>query len=237
MSTPDRLPLLPTTVVGSYPQPSWLVDREKLASRLPPRVRAKDVWRVAEPFLEEAQDDATLLAIRDMERAAAGADVVQVDEPYMQARVEKGRAFAVEAINRALEGVRATTVLHTCFGYGAIVKNKSANAYPFLEELRQTAAAPISIEAAQPKLDLSVLGRMGGKTMVVGVIDLGTEEIETPEVVADRVRAALDHIPAERLVLAPDCGMKYLARQAAFGKLRAMVEGVRRVRREFGGTG
>ncbi|HYU19176.1 MAG TPA: uroporphyrinogen decarboxylase family protein, partial [Chloroflexota bacterium] len=329
MTTPGRLPLLPTTVVGSYPQPDWLVDREKLARRLPPRVRAKDLWRVPEPFLEEAQDDATLVAIRDMERAgldvvtdgevrresysnrfataldgvdldhpghtlsrtgrpdivprivgpirrrhavevrdvqflrantdrtikitvpgpftmsqqavddhygderrmaldfavalneelhdlvAAGADVVQIDEPYLQARADKARAFGVEVINRALEGVRATTALHTCFGYGAIVVNKSANAYPFLEELKDTAADQISIEAAQPKLDLSVLARMGGKTMIVGVIDLGTEEVETPELVAERIRAALRHIPVERLIVAPDCGMKYLTRRSA----------------------
>jgi 5-methyltetrahydropteroyltriglutamate--homocysteine methyltransferase len=344
MSSPDRLPLLPTTVVGSYPQPNWLVDRDKLASRLPPRVRARDVWRVPEPFLEEAQDDATQVAIRDLERAgidiltdgeirresysnrfataldgvdldnpaeglsrsgkpdilprivgpirrrvpvevrdvrflrantdrtikitvpgpftmsqqavdnyygderrmamdfaaalneeihdlvAAGADVVQIDEPYMQARVEKARAFAVEAINRALDGVQVTTVLHTCFGYGALVKHKSANEYPFLEELRDTVVDQISIEAAQPKLDLSVLGRMGGKTMMVGVLDLGTADVERVEVVADRIRAALRHIPAERLVVAPDCGMKYLPRAPAFGKLEAMVEAARVVR-------
>ena len=347
MSTPDRLRLLPTTVVGSYPQPSWLVDRDKLASRLPPRVRARDVWRVAEPFLEEAQDDATLVAIRDMERAGidiltdgeirresysnrfatalggvdldnpghtlsrtgkpdivprivgpirrrhpvavrdveflrantermikitvpgpftmsqqavddhygderrmaidfavalneeihdlvvAGAEVVQVDEPYIQARSDKARGFAIEAVNRALEGVRVTTVLHTCFGYGAIVKNKSTNEYPFLEELRDTAANQISIEAAQPGLDLSVLGRMADKTMMVGVIDLGTEAVESSEVVADRIRAALQYIPAERLVVAPDCGMKYLSRGAAFGKLKAMADAARTVRAEI----
>ena len=349
MSAPRQLPPLPTTVVGSYPQPNWLVDHEKLASRLPPRVRAKDVWRVPEPFLEEAQDDATIVAIRDMERAgvdiitdgeirresysnrfataldgvdidnpaqglsrsggpdilprvvgpirrrhpvevrdvqllrantdrtikitvpgpftmsqqavdehygderqmaldyaaalneeirdlvAAGADVIQIDEPYMQARVEKARAFAIEAINRALEGVHATTVLHTCFGYGALVKNKSADEYPFLEELKETAVEQISIEAAQPKLDLSALRRMGDKTMMVGVIDLGSAEVESVETVAARIRAALNHIPAERLVLAPDCGMKYLPRAAAFGKLRAMVEAARIVRSELGG--
>lgn len=346
---PGRLPILPTTVVGSYPQPSWLVDREKLASRLPPRVRARDIWRVPEPFLEEAQDDATIVAIRDMERAgvdvvtdgeirresysnrfataldgvdvdhpaqalsrtgkpdivprivgpirrrrpvevrdvrflrantdrtvkitvpgpftmsqqavdeyyrdearmamdfaaalneeihdlvAAGADVVQIDEPYLQARAEKARTFAVEAINRALRDVQATTVLHTCFGYGAIVRSKQAGAsYPFLEELRDTLADQISIEAAQPRLDLSVLARMDGKTMMVGVLDLGTEEVETAEVVAERIRAALRHIPAERLVVAPDCGMKYLPRPVAFAKLRAMVDGARLVRAELG---
>src|SRR6202165_3928657 len=283
------MPVLPTTVVGSYPQPDWLVDREKLLSRLPPRVRAKDVWRIPEPFLEQAQDDATLIALRDMQRAgvdivtdgeirresysnrfataldgidldkpghragrsgqpdivprvvgpirrrqpvevrdveflrastaapikitvpgpftmtqqavdeyyaddarlamdfavavnaeihdlvAAGADIIQIDEPYLQARAEQARSYAVEAINRALEGVQVTTVLHTCFGYGLIVQNKAvAGGYPFLEELLDTHVDQISIEAAQPNLDLSVLERMGDKTMVIGVLDLGT---------------------------------------------------------------
>jgi 5-methyltetrahydropteroyltriglutamate--homocysteine methyltransferase len=342
-----QLPLLPTTVVGSYPQPDWLVDREKLLSRLPPRVRARDVWRVAEPFLEQAQDDATLIAVRDMEQAgidiltdgeirresysnrfataldgidldnpghrpgrsgrpdivprvvgpirrrhpvevrdvqflrastdgpikitvpgpftmtqqavddyyadderlamdfavalneeihdlvAAGADVIQIDEPYLQARVEAARTYAVEVINRALAGVRVTTVLHTCFGYGLVVKNKSVEGgYPFLEELLDTHVDQISIEAAQPNLDLSVLERMGTKTMLVGVLDLGTQEVETPQVVEDRIRAALRHIPAERLVLAPDCGMKYLPRTSAFEKLKVMARAARTVREE-----
>jgi 5-methyltetrahydropteroyltriglutamate--homocysteine methyltransferase len=349
MSGRQPLPLLPTTVVGSYPQPSWLVDHEKLVSRLPPRVRARDVWRVAEPFLEEAQDDATLIAIRDLERAgidiltdgemrresysnhfataldgvdidnpghtlsrsnrpdivprivgpikrrhpvevrdvqflrantdrtikitvpgpftmtqqavddfyggdearvamdyaaavneeihdliAAGADIIQIDEPYLQARVEQARRYAIPAINRALAGVTVPKVLHTCFGYGVLVKNKSANDYPFLEELCETAVDQFSIEAAQPKLDLSVLGRMDGKTIVLGVIDLGSEEVETIEVIADRIRAALQHIPAERLVLAPDCGMKYHSRQASFAKLKAMVDAAGLVRGELG---
>jgi 5-methyltetrahydropteroyltriglutamate--homocysteine methyltransferase len=351
MSSHRRLPLLPTTVVGSYPQPNWLVDHEKLVSRLPPRVRARDVWRIPEPYLEEAQDDATLVAIRDLERAgidivtdgemrresysnhfsnvldgvdvdnpaqglsrrgrpdilprivgpirrrgpvnvrdvqvlrastdhaikitvpgpftmsqqavdehygdearvaldyavalneeihdlvAAGVDVVQIDEPYMQARVEKARQFAVPAIDRALQGVQATTVLHTCFGYGVLVGNKDDDAYqayPFLEELRDSAVDQISIEAAQPKLDLSVLERMGEKTIMLGVIDLGTEEVETVEVVADRIRAALQHLPPERLVIAPDCGMKYLSRASAFGKLKAMADAARIVRAELG---
>jgi 5-methyltetrahydropteroyltriglutamate--homocysteine methyltransferase len=336
--------MLATTVVGSYPQPNWLVDREKLSARLPPRVRARDVWRVAEPFLQEAQDDATILAIRDMERAgveiitdgeirresysnrfataldgvdidtpghrlsrtgrpdivprvvgrirrrqpvevrdvqvlrantdrtikitipgpftmtqqavdeyygdeaalamdyaqalnaeigdlvSAGADVVQIDEPYLQAHAEKARQFAIPAINRALAGVRVPTVLHTCFGYGAIVKNKQpGGGYPFLEELTACAAQQISIEAAQPGLGLSVLERMGDKTMIVGVIDLGSDEVEPVGVVEARIRAALEHLPAERLVLAPDCGMKYLSRGSAFAKLETMVEAARRV--------
>lgn len=339
--------LLPTTVVGSYPQPSWLVDREKLAARVPPRVRAKEVWRIPEPFLEEAHDDATLIAIRDMERAGidiitdgeirresysnrfatalegvdidnpvqglsrrggpdilprivgpirrrepvevrdvrflrantdrtikitvpgpftmsqqavnehyrderavamdyaaavneeirdlvnAGADVIQIDEPYLQARVEKARSFAVEAINRALAEVEVTTVLHTCFGYGFMVKEKGEEGYPFLEPLKETAVEQISVEAAQPRLDLSVLSRMGDKTMMVGVLDLGTEEVEAASIVAERIRTALRYIAPERLVIAPDCGMKYLSRPAAFGKLRAMVEAARMVREEL----
>jgi 5-methyltetrahydropteroyltriglutamate--homocysteine methyltransferase len=348
-----RLPLLPTTVVGSYPQPNWLVDHEKLVSRLPPRVRARDVWRVAEPYLEEAQDDATVLAIRDLERAgidivtdgemrresysnhfsnaldgvdvdnpaqglsrrgrpdilprivgpvrrrhpvqvrdvevlrastdrtikitvpgpftmsqqavdeqygdearlaldlaaalneeihdlvAAGADVIQIDEPYMQARVEKARRFAIPAIDRALEGVQVTTVLHTCFGYGVLVGDKGDEeyrAYAFLEELRDSAVDQISIEAAQPRLDLSVLGRMGDKTIVLGVIDCGIEEVETVDVVAGRIRAALQHLPPERIVLAPDCGMKYLSRASALGKLTAMADAARIVRSDLGAT-
>jgi 5-methyltetrahydropteroyltriglutamate--homocysteine methyltransferase len=345
------LPVLPTTVVGSYPQPHWLVDHEKLLGRgVPPRVRMREVWRIAEPYLEEAQDDATVLAIRDLERAgidivtdgemrresysnhfsnaldgvdvdnpahglsrrgrpdilprivgpirrrqpvgvrdvqvlrantdraikitvpgpftmsqqavdehygddanlaldlaaalneeirdlvAAGADVIQIDEPYMQARLEKARQFAIPAIDRALEGVTSTTVLHTCFGYGALVGNKadeSYRAYPFLQELKDSAVNQISIEAAQPKLDLAVLERLGDKTVMLGVIDLGSEEIESVEVVADRIRAALKHLPPERLVLAPDCGMKYLSRTAAFGKLKAMADAARVVRSEI----
>jgi 5-methyltetrahydropteroyltriglutamate--homocysteine methyltransferase len=340
--------LLPTTVVGSYPQPEWLVDREKLLSRLPPRVRAKDVWRVPEPLLEEAQDDATILAIRDMERAgidvitdgemrresysnrfatalagidldnpgtrpgrsgrpdivprvvgkihrtrpvevrdveflrantdrrikitvpgpftmtqqavddfygdeaklamdfaeavnqeiqdlvAAGADIIQIDEPYLQARVEAAQRYAIAAINRALEGVNVPTVLHTCFGYGLVVKNKPANlGYPFLEPLVETTVQQISIEAAQPDLDPSVLERMGDKTMIVGVLDLGSTEVEAEDVVYQRARAALEHIGPERLVLAPDCGMKYLPRNVAFEKLQVMTRAARRLREDL----
>jgi 5-methyltetrahydropteroyltriglutamate--homocysteine methyltransferase len=344
---------LATTVVGSYPQPDWLVDRDKLLSRLPPRVRVRDVWRVAEPYLEQAQDDATLLAIRDMERAgidiltdgeirresysnrfatamggieldppgqrlsrsgqldlvprvvgpirrrqpvevrdleflrastdrtikitvpgpftmtqqavdefyadearlamdfavavneeildliAAGADVIQIDEPYMQARVEQARQYSVQVINRALVGVPATvtTVLHTCFGYGLVVKNKPpSSGYPFLEELLETSVDQISIEAAQPGLDLSVLERMGDKTMLVGMLDLGTATVETQQVVEDRIHAALLHLPAERLVLAPDCGMKYLPREAAFDKLQVLARAASAVRAGLTGT-
>ncbi len=334
-----------TTVVGSYPQPEWLVDRKNLQSRLPPRVRARELWRIPEPMLEVAQDDATLLAIRDMERAgidiisdgemrresysnrfataldgmdldqpgvaldrtghpnpvprvvgpirrlypvelrdveflrrntdrrikitvpgpftvtqqaqndyyrdekalamdiaaavneelkslqAAGADVVQIDEPYLQARPEKARAYGVEVINRALEGIDGPTALHMCFGYAAIVHNRPGQ-YSFLTELRECVVRQISIEAAQPCLDLSVLRQLANKTLIVGVLDLGDMEVEKPEIVAGRIRAALQYIEPERLILAPDCGMKYLPREVAFGKLCALVEGARMVRRE-----
>jgi 5-methyltetrahydropteroyltriglutamate--homocysteine methyltransferase len=337
--------VLTTTVVGSYPQPNWLIDRERLGDRLPPRVRARELWRVAQPFLEEAQDDATRLAVEDMERAgvdvitdgemrresysnrfataldgvdlddpgvaldrtghenpvprvvgpirrtrpveardveflrsitdrrikitvpgpftmthqaqndhypderslalayaeavneelrdlkAAGADVVQIDEPYLQARPEPAREYAVEAINRALEGIEGETVLHTCFGYAHIVKHKPTG-YPFLRELNDCAATHLSLEAAQPKLDPEVLRDVSDKTIVLGVLDLGSSEAETPEVVAERIRKALHVMPPERLVVAPDCGMKYLSRDLAFRKLRAMVAGARLVRED-----
>jgi len=342
---------LPTTLVGSLPQPEWLVDREKLRTRLPPRVRAKEVWRIPEAYLEQAQDDATIVAIHDQERlgidiltdgemrresysnrfataldgidldspghtlsrsgrpdivprvvgpikrrepvevrdvqflrantrktikitvpgpftmtqqavddyywdearlasafadalndeihdlVTAGADVIQIDEPYLQARVEKARGYALEVIDRAVHGITVPTVLHTCFGYGAIVPNKQVGVtYPFLEELAQTAVQQISIEAAQPHLDLSVLERMRDKVMMVGVLDLGTEEVESVDVVAERIRATLEHIDAQRLVLAPDCGMKYLSRTSALGKLAALVEAARLVRAQLGGV-
>jgi 5-methyltetrahydropteroyltriglutamate--homocysteine methyltransferase len=337
---------LVTTVVGSYPQPDWLIDRERLGGRLPPRVRARELWRVAEPFLEEAQDDATRLAVREMERAgvdvvtdgemrresysnrfataldgvdldlpgvaldrtghenpvprvvgpirrlrpveardveflrsitdrrikitvpgpftmtqqaqnehygderslalayaeavndelrdlkAAGADVVQIDEPYLQARPQPAKAYAIEAINRALDGIDGDTVLHTCFGYAHIVKTRLTG-YPFLGELAACAATHLSLEAAQPNLDPSVLRDLPDKTIVLGVLDLGASEIETPEVVAGRIRRALEVVPPERLVVAPDCGMKYLPRERAFRKLEAMVAGAGLVREDL----
>jgi 5-methyltetrahydropteroyltriglutamate--homocysteine methyltransferase len=339
--------VLVTTVVGSYPQPDWLIDRERLGDRLPPRVRARELWRVPEPFLEEAQDDATRLAVQDMERAgvtvitdgemrresysnrfataldgvdldspgialdrtghetpvprvvgpirrtrpvevrdveflrsitdrrikitvpgpftmthqaqndyyederilalayadavndelrdlkAAGADVVQIDEPYLQARPEQAREYAVEAINRALDGIEGETVLHTCFGYAHIVKNRLSG-YPFLRELGDCAATHISLEAAQPKLDPEVLRALAGKTIVLGVLDLGSPEAEMAETVAERIRRALEVVDPGRLVVAPDCGMKYLPRDLAFRKLEAMVAGARLVREDLG---
>jgi 5-methyltetrahydropteroyltriglutamate--homocysteine methyltransferase len=336
----QRPAALATTVVGSYPQPSWLVDRERLAERLPPRVRARELWRVPEPFLEEAQDDATRLAVHDMERAGvdvitdgemrrasysnrfatalegidldhpgvaldrtchenpvprvvgpirrarpvevrdveflrsltdrrikitvpgpftmtqqaqndhyandrslalayaeavndelrdlkpAGADIVQIDEPYLQARPEPAREYAIEAINRALDGIESETVLHTCFGYAHIVKDRPSG-YPFLRELADCHAAQISLEAEPPELDPEVLRDLPGKTIILGVLDLGSSEVETPEIVAGRIRKALDVVEPERLVVAPDCGMKYLSRELAFRKLEAMVAGAR----------
>src|SRR5215210_893524 len=336
------MPGLLTTVVGSYPQPDWLIDRERLGARLPPRVRARELWRIPEPFLEEAQDDATRLAVTDMERAgvdvitdgemrresysnrfatalsgvdldtpgvaldrtghenpvprvvgpirrtrpvevrdvqflrsitdrrikitvpgpftmtqqaqndhyadvrslalayaeavneelrdlkAAGADVVQIDEPYLQARPEAAREYAVEAIDRALEGIEGETVLHTCFGYAHIVHDRLPG-YPFLRELADCRATHLSLEAAQPNLDPQVLRDLPEKLILVGVLDLGSPEVEAPEVVADRNERALDVIAPERLVVAPDCGMKYLPRDRAFAKLEAMVAGARQV--------
>ena len=342
----DGAQVVVTTVVGSYPQPNWLIDRERLGERLPPRVRARELWRVPEPFLEEAQDDATRLAVQDMERAgvdvitdgemrresysnrfatalegidlddpgvaldrtghenpvprvvgpirrtrpvevrdveflrsstdrrikmtvpgpftmtqqaqndhyaderslalayaeavneelldlkAAGADVVQLDEPYLQARPEPAREYAIEAINRALDGIDGDTVLHSCFGYAHIVKDRPTG-YPFLRELSDCIATHLSLEAAQPNLDPHVLREVGDKTIVLGVLDLGSSEVETPSVVADRIRRAADVVGSERLVAAPDCGMKYLPRDRAFRKLQAMVTGAGLVREEL----
>lgn len=340
------LPLIPTTVIGSYPQPSWLVDRRTLVAKGVPRTRAEDVWRIAAEDLDEALDAATLLAIHDMTRAgidivtdgeirresyfnhfansldgvdrerlgesvnriggkslvplvsgpihrsapveldaaqflrsatdrqtkvtvpgpftlsqlaqnehypdqrslalayadaineelhdlaAAGIDVVQLDEPYMQANAEAAREFAVEAINRALAGVTATTVLHTCYGYAVYVTDKRGG-YPFLAELAECTADQLAIEFAQPRLDPSVLAPIAAKTIVLGVLDLSTESVEPASVIADRLRAALEFVPAERLVAAPDCGMKFLPRASAYGKLATMVEGAAIVRAEL----
>jgi 5-methyltetrahydropteroyltriglutamate--homocysteine methyltransferase len=336
--------VLPTTVVGSYPQPDWLVDRQMLGSRLPPRTRALEIWRVAPDLLEQAQDDATLVAIRDMERAgidivsdgeirresysnrfataldgmdldnpgtaldrtghpnpvprvvgpirrtrpvekrdveflrastdrtikatlpgpftmsqqaqddyyrdeeelamalaaavneevrdlfAAGADIVQLDEPYLQARAEKAERFALKAINRALEGIEGTTALHTCFGYAHIVHNRPKG-YPFLEPLADAAADQISMESAQQNVDLGVLKSLSDKTLIVGVIDLADESaIESKELVVNRINNALRYVEAERLIVAPDCGMKYLPQKTAFGKLRVLAEAAAAVR-------
>ena len=332
--------ILPTSLVGSYPQPDWLVDRAMMKANIVPRVRLREMWRVPEPYLEQAQDDATRLAVADMERAGvdvitdgemrresysnrfatalagldldepgvaldrtghenpvprvvgavrrerpveirdveflrsiterrikitvpgpftmtqqaqndhyaeerdlafayadavneelrdlkdAGADVVQIDEPYLQARPEAARAYAIEAINRALDGIGGETVLHTCFGYAHVVHDKPAG-YPFLSELNDCLATHLSLEAAQPGLDPEVLRNVPSKTIVLGVLDLGSPEVETPEVVVARIRRALAVVPPERLVVAPDCGMKYLPRERAFRKLEAMVAGAR----------
>jgi 5-methyltetrahydropteroyltriglutamate--homocysteine methyltransferase len=341
--------LLPTTVVGSYPQPDWLVDRA-LLSKSVPRLRMTEMWRIPDPYLEQAQDDATILAIRDMERAgidiitdgeirresysnrfatalegidtetpgrvknraggysevprvvakirrarpvevrdmeflrrntdrtakitmpgpftmsqqaqnefykdddemvmdyaavvneelrdlqAAGAEVIQLDDPWLRNDPDAAKRIAVKAINRALEGITVPTVVHLCFGYAAVVPGATKpSGYSFLPELANSSAETISIEAAQPKLDLGVLKDLSGKKIMLGVLDLGDFTVETPQVVAERIRAGLKFVPAERLVPAPDCGMKYLPREVAFGKLKAMVDAAATVRKELAG--
>jgi 5-methyltetrahydropteroyltriglutamate--homocysteine methyltransferase len=339
--------MLRTTIVGSYPQPDWLLDRGLLAAGMPPRVRLETLWRVAPGLLEQAQDDATVLAIRAQEAAgvdivtdgemrresysnrfatalegvdldnpghaisrsgqvvsvprvvdrirrrhpvqerdvrflrahttrsikitvpgpftmaqqaqndfyaseadmaldyaaavnaeiqdlfAAGADVVQLDEPYMQAQPEKAREYGLAALTRALDGVTGTTAVHICFGYGALVKGRPRDGYSFLAELAETAVQQVSVEAAQSALDCSVLEQLAGKTIILGVLDLSTADVESPRDVASRIRRALPFVAPERLVIAPDCGMKYLSRASAFGKLESMVSGARIVREEL----
>jgi 5-methyltetrahydropteroyltriglutamate--homocysteine methyltransferase len=340
--------LFPTTLVGSYPQPEWLIDRTKLAARFPPRVRAKELWRIPEPHLAEAQDDATVLAIKAQEEAgldiitdgeirresysnrfatalegvdidnpgtaldrsghpnpvprifgrvrrkhpvevqdllflkrhtskkvkmtvpgpftmsqqaqndyykseeeaamdyaaavnaeikdlfAAGADIVQIDEPYMQARPEKARQYGLKALNRALEGVSGTTAVHICFGYAAIIHQRPSG-YSFLPELAGCSCQQVSIETAQSNLDTAVLEKLHGKKIMVGCIDLSDMAVETPQKVAERVRRAFKYVRPEDVIVAPDCGMKYLPRDVAFGKMKAMVEGAKLLRAEFGG--
>ncbi len=338
--------LLPTSLVGSYPQPDWLIDRQKLSHRMPPRVRAAELWRVAPEFLEQAQDDATIVAIRQQERAgldiitdgemrresysnrfatalagvdldnpgkvtsrsgsialvprvvgkierkhavevrdlkflrantdrlvkitvpgpftmsqqaqnnyykteeemafdyaaavneeikdlfAAGADIVQMDEPWMEAHPEKARKFGLTALKRALEGVTGTTALHICFGYAALVPGRPA-AYSFLAELADSPVKQISIETAQSGLDCAVLAKLPEKTIILGVIDLSKHEVESADTVAARIRRALPYVGPERLVIATDCGMKYLPADSAFGKMKAMVAGAKIVRQEL----
>ncbi|HEY0438798.1 MAG TPA: 5-methyltetrahydropteroyltriglutamate--homocysteine methyltransferase [Xanthobacteraceae bacterium] len=339
--------LLPTTVVGSYPQPDWLVNRDML-SKVVPRIRMTEMWRIPSEHLEQAQDDATVLAIRDMERAGidiitdgeirresysnrfatelegididnpgqvmtrsgktapvprvvgkirrtrpvevrdmqflrrntdrpakitlpgpftmsqqaknesykddeemamdfaaavnaeahdlqkAGADVIQLDEPWVRNDPEAARRYAVKAINRALQGLTVPTVVHVCFGYAAVVPGATKpTGYSFLAELAGTDAQQISIESAQPKLDLGVLKDLSGKTIMLGVLDLGDLEIESAQTVAERIRAGLKYVAPEKLIPAPDCGMKYLPRDVAFGKLRALSAGAALVRREL----
>jgi len=339
--------LLPTTVVGSYPQPDWLLNRQML-SKIVPRTRMQELWRIPAEFLEQAQDDATVLAIRDMERAGidiitdgemrresysnrfatalegldsanpgqvktrsgamtpvprvvakirrtqavelrdmqflrantslpakitlpgpftmgqqakndfyrddeemamdfaaavnaeahelqkAGADIIQLDEPWLRNDPEAAKRYAVRAINRALQGITVPTVVHLCFGYAAVVPGATKpTGYSFLPGLSETIAQQISIEAAQPKLDLGVLKDLAGKKIMLGVLDLGDNNIETAELVAQRIRAGLKYVKAADLIPAPDCGMKYLSREVAFGKLKALADGAAIVRREI----
>ncbi|MDR6854254.1 uroporphyrinogen decarboxylase family protein [Variovorax guangxiensis] len=337
--------LFPTTIVGSFPQPEWLIDRAKLAGRFPPRVRARELWRIPPQYLEEAQNDATLMAIRAQEEAgldivsdgeirresysnrfataldgvdldnpgtaldrsghpnpvprivgrirrrhpvevedlkflrahterqvkitvpgpftmlqqaqndfykteeeaamdyaeavnaeirdlfAAGADVVQIDEPYMQARPEKARQYGLAALNRALEGITGTTAVHICFGYAAIIHERPSG-YSFLPELAQCSCRQVSVETAQSHLDCSALAALDGKRVMVGCIDLSTPEVESVGTIVERIRRALPYVKPENVILAPDCGMKYLPREAAIGKLRAMVAAARVLREE-----
>jgi 5-methyltetrahydropteroyltriglutamate--homocysteine methyltransferase len=338
--------LLPTSLVGSYAQPDWLIDRKKLAGQFPPRTRARELWRVAPEFLAQAQDDATLVAIREQEEAGldivtdgeirresysnrfataldgvdidnpgtaldrsghpnpvprivgkisrrhpvevedvkflrahtnrrikmtvpgpftmtqqaqnefydneedlaldyaaavnaeiknlfeAGADIVQLDEPYMQARPEKAREYGLQALNRALEGVEGETAVHICFGYAAIIHARPEG-YSFLPELAQCTAHGISIETAQSELDCVVLEKLPEKKIILGVLDLSTHEVESAETVAERIRRALPHCAAERIIIAPDCGLKYMPRASALGKIKAMVAGAAIVRDEL----
>ena len=338
--------LFPTTLVGSYPQPEWLIDRNKLAGRFPPRVRARELWRVEESFLREAQDDATVLAIRAQEEAGldiitdgeirresysnrfatalegvdidnpgtaldrsghpnpvprvvgkirrkhavevqdllflkkhtsrktkitvpgpytmsqqaqndfyksdeeaamdyaaavneeikdlfkAGADIVQIDEPYMQARPEKARQYGLKALNRALENISGVTAVHICFGYAAIIHARPEG-YSFLPEFAGCSCKQISIETAQSNLDTSVLTKLPDKKIMVGVIDLSDMTIETPQKVVERLKKALKHVKPENVIVAPDCGMKYLPREVAYGKMKAMVEGAKILRKEY----
>jgi 5-methyltetrahydropteroyltriglutamate--homocysteine methyltransferase len=339
--------LFPTTIVGSFPQPDWLIDRAKLAGRFPPRVRARELWRIPPQYLEEAQNDATLIAIRAQEEAgldivsdgeirresysnrfataldgvdldnpgtaldrsghpnpvprivgkirrrhavevedlkflrahtdrqvkitvpgpftmlqqaqndfyaseeeaamdyadavnaeirdlfAAGADVVQIDEPYMQARPEKARQYGLKALNRALDGITGTTAVHICFGYAAIIHERPTG-YSFLPELAQCSCRQVSVETAQSHLDCSALQALDGKRVMVGCIDLSDPAVESVETIVERVRRALPYVKAENVILAPDCGMKYLARDVAVGKLSAMVAAAKVLRKETG---
>ena len=337
--------LFPTTLVGSYPQPDWLIDRQRLTEEIPPRVRAQQLWRIEEAFLKEAQDDATVLAIRAQEEAgidivtdgeirresysnrfatalegidleqpgiavtrsgkqqlvprivgkirrkhpvelqdllflkkhtsrkakitvpgpftmaqqaqndhypsieaaamdyavavneeirdlfAAGADVVQIDEPYMQAQPEKAREYGVKALNRALEGIDGETAVHICFGYSVYLKNKPSG-YSFLPEFASCSCRQISIETAEPNLDCAVLMKLPNKKIMVGCIDLSKTEVESPQTIVERIRKAMAFVPKESIILAPDCGMKFLPRDSAFGKMKAMVEAARILRKE-----
>jgi len=339
--------LFPTTLVGSYPQPDWLIDRDKLGKSMPARVRAQDLWRIPGPYLAAAQDDATILAIQAQEAAGldiitdgeirresysnrfatalegidldnpgtvlgrtgrpnlvprivgairrkhpvevddvkflrahtskqikmtipgpftmsqlaqndyysseaeaamayavavseeirdlfrAGADIVQVDEPYMQAQPEKARAFGLEALNRALQGAAGTTAVHICFGYAAIVHDRPTG-YSFLPELAACSCRQVSIETAQSKLDCAVLSNLPDKQIMVGCLDLNDLTVETAQTVVMRIKAALRYVPVEKVILAPDCGMKYLPRDVAFGKLQSMVAAAKILRNEYG---
>src|SRR5258708_2232467 len=227
--------LFPTTLVGSYPQPEWLIDRKKLAGRFPPRVRARELWRIPDALLAEAQQDATLLAIRAQEEA--GLDII-TDGEIRRESYSNQFATALEgvyidnpgtALDRAVEGIAGTTAVHICFGYAAVIHVRPSG-YSFLGELAGCNCRQVSIETAQSNLDCSVLKSLPGKTIVLGVIDLNDMTVETPEKVAARIRRALPFLPPERIAGAPHCGMEYLPPEVAFEKLKAMVEAANLIR-------
>jgi 5-methyltetrahydropteroyltriglutamate--homocysteine methyltransferase len=166
---------------------------------------------------------------------SAGADVIQLDEPWLRNDPDEAKRYAVKVINRALQGITVPTVVHLCFGYAAVVPGLSKpSGYSFLPQLADTVAQQISIESAQPRIDLGVLKELAPKKVMLGVIDLSDPEVETPQKVAGRIRAGLKYLSPDKLLPAPDCGMKYLPRETAIGKLRALVAGAALVRSELG---
>ena len=168
--------------------------------------------------------------VRDLK--AAGADIIQLDEPWLRMNPKAANLYAVPALDRAFEGVAGATAVHLCFGYAQLVKDKPST-YAFLQQLGASNVDQISIEAAQPNIDLSVLRELAGKTIILGVVSIDEAVIETPEDVANRIRHALSYVPAEKLIPAPDCGMKYMPRATAFQKLCALAEGAAIVRSEL----
>ena len=181
---------------------------------------------------EAAMDYAAAVNAEIKDLFAAGADIVQIDEPYMQARPEKARQYGLKALNRALEGVQGETAVHICFGYAAIIHARPEG-YSFLPEFAGCSCKQVSIETAQSKLDCTVLEKLPAKKIMVGVIDLSDMAVETPQTVVERARRALKHMQPENMILAPDCGMKYLPREVADGKMKALVEGAKLLRAQY----
>src|ERR1700744_5277954 len=187
----------------------------------------KDDEELAMAFAEAVNAEA-------LELEKAGADVIQLDEPWVRNNPDLARRYAVKAINRALQGIKVPTVVHVCFGYAAVVPGDTKPAgYSFLAELSDSTADQISIQAAQPKLGLGVRKDLSSKKILLGVIDLGNPKIEPASIIADRIRHGLKYVAAERLIPAPDCRMKYMPRHIAFGKLKAMCDAAATVRKEI----